>query len=194
MTAVRPAPFRAARGSAVAVVGLVLALSAHVLAGGEVVAGVVTVLPFLAVLAGCAVASRRAWTAGRVVVALTVVQVVVHGTAWVASGSGSVDPRLAPLTATPAGHHHAASAGITPVMLLAHGVAVLGAALLLARVDEVVLRLWLLGRTVLGLRPVPFALDSAAVASVETGSPALPRSRALLASPRRGPPARVAPC
>ena len=193
MTAVRNAPLRAARGSAVAFVGLVLAHAAHVLAGGDVVPGSVTLLPVVAALVGCVVAAGRAWTAGRVVAALTAVQLVVHGTAWVTSGSGSIDPRLASLTSTPVPHHHA-TPGLTPSMLVAHGLAVLVAALLLARVDEVVLRLWQLGRTVLGLWPAPVSLVVAPVVVAAPAAPAARRGRGLLASPRRGPPARVAPC
>lgn len=193
MTAVRPAPLRAARGTAVALVGLTLAHAAHVLAGGEVVPGVVTLLPVLAVLVGCVVAAGRAWTAPRVVLALAAVQVVVHGTAWMTSGSGSIDPRLAPFASTPASHHHAA-AGLTPAMLGAHVLAVVLAALLLARVDEVVLRLWQLGRTVLGLRPAPVSLPVAHVLVPAPAAPGVRRDRRLLVSPRRGPPARVAPC
>jgi hypothetical protein len=193
MTAVRPAPFRAARGSTVALVGLALALVAHVLAGGDVVPGAVTLLPVLAVLVGCLVAAGRAWTLGRVVAALAAVQLVVHGTAWVTSGSGSIDPRLAPFAPAHVSHHHA-TAGLTPTMLLAHGAAILLAALLLARVDEVVLRLWQLGRSVLGLRPVPVALPVAVAVVPAPAALAVRRDRALLASPRRGPPARVAPC
>jgi len=181
MTAVRPAPLRAARGAAVALVGLVLALAAHVLAGGEVVPGIVTVVPLLAVLAGCVVASRRAWSTVRVVVALTTVQAVVHGTAWVTSGSGT-------------GPHHHATGGLTPTMLVAHALAVLVAALLLARVDEVVLRLWQLGCTVLGLHPVPVAVPVPPVVVLAPAARVVRRCRALLVSPRRGPPSRVAPC
>jgi hypothetical protein len=193
MTAVRPAPLRAARGSAVALVGLALALVAHVLAGGDVVPEPVTLLPVLAVLVGCVVAARRAWTTGRLVAALVAVQLAVHGTAWVTSGSGSIDPRLAPLTAAPVGHRHA-TGGLTPAMLVAHGLVVLVAALVLTRVDEVVLGIWQLGGSVLGLRPVPVALPVLLVVVPVPAAPAVRRDRALLASPRRGPPARFAPC
>jgi hypothetical protein len=193
MTAVRPAPLRAARGAAVALVGVVLALAAHALAGGEVVPGIVTLVPLLAVLVGCVVAARRAWSTGRVVVALAATQVVVHGTAWVTSGSATVDPRLAPMASAPRPHHHTAG-GLTPTMLVAHALAVLVAALLLARVDEVVLRLWQLGRTVLGLRPVAVAVPIPRLVVPVPAVPAVRRGRALLVSPRRGPPARVASC
>lgn len=193
MTAVRPTPFRAARGTAVALVGLALAHAAHVLAGGEVVPGVVTLLPVLAVLVGCVVAAGRAWTTPRVLAALAAMQLVVHGSAWVTSGSGSIDPRLAPLSSTPVSHHHAA-AGLTTGMLGAHVLAVVMAALLLVRVDEVVLRLWQLGRTVLGLRPVAVSLPVAHVLVPAPEAPVVRRDRGLLVSPRRGPPELVAPC
>jgi hypothetical protein len=194
MTGVRAAPFRVARGGVVALVGLTLALAAHALAGGDVVPGVVTLLPALAVVAGCVAASRRAWTPGRVVVALAAMQLVVHGTAWVTAGSGQIHPRLAALARAPGAHHQHAAAGLTPSMAVGHLLAVLVSALLLARVDQVVLRMWQLGRTVLGLRPVPFVLGTAPATVSVRLAPAVRRARALLGSPRRGPPARVAPC
>ena len=120
MTDVRPTPFRAARGSAVALVGLLMALVAHALAGGEVAPGAPTLLASLVVVAGCVLAAGRAWTVGRVVVALAAVQVVVHGTQWVAGAAGPVDPRLARLATDAPAHRHAADLGLTPTMLVAH--------------------------------------------------------------------------
>jgi hypothetical protein len=194
MTVVRPAPFPVVRGGVVALVGLALALAAHALAGGDVLPGVVTLIPALAVVAGCMAASRNAWTPGRVVVALAAMQLVVHGTAWVTAGSGQIHPRLAALARAPGAHHHDAAAGLTPSMAVGHGLAVLVSALLLVGVDQVVLRMWQLGRTVLGLRPVPFALRTAPVTVSVRLAPAVRWARALLRSPRRGPPLRVASC
>jgi hypothetical protein len=194
MTGVHPAPFRVARGVVVALVGLALALAAHALAGGDVLPGVVTLVPALAVVAGCVVASRHAWTPGRVVAALAAMQLVVHGAAWVTAGSGQIHPRLLALARSPDAHHHDAAAGLTPSMAAGHGLAVLVAALLLSRVDQVVLRMWQLGRTVLGLRPVPFVLGTAPATVCVRPAPAVRRARALLGSPRRGPPVGVASC
>jgi len=194
MTDVRPTPFRAARGSAVALVGLLMALVAHALAGGEVAPGAPTLLASLVVVAGCVLAAGRAWTVGRVVVALAAVQLVVHGTQWVAGAAGPVDPRLARLATDAPAHRHAADLGLTPTMLVAHLAALSLAAVLLARVDDAVLRLVHLARTVLGLTPVPAVLPSPAQpARLLPRRPARPRSLALLASPRRGPPVVPAP-
>lgn len=194
MTVVRPAPFRLARGSAVAVVGLALALAGHGLAGGAVAHGAGTLLPAVAVLVGCVVAAQRAWTPGRLVVALLAVQVVVHGSLWLTAGDRSVDPRLAGLAAPAAAHHHGTATALTPGMLAAHAVALAVAGGLLARVDDAVLQIWALGRAVLGALsaatgPVP---DAAAVPA--TSAPSQGRTRGLLAAPRRGPPLLLAPC
>ena len=194
MADVPPAPFRLARGSAVAVVGLVLAVAAHASAGGSVVLPAETVLPAAAVLAGSVAAARRAWTVPRLLLALLAVQVVVHGTLWLSSGSGTVDPRLAGLVTAGAEHRHGSLAALTPGMLGTHALAVVVAAVLLAGVDEAVLRIWSVGRAVVagGLTVSPVRTVDRLVAAL----PATPRgrTRALLVSPRRGPPARPAPC
>ena len=195
MTVVRPAPFRLARGSIVAVVGLALALAGHALAGGAGMApDAGTVLPVLAVVAGCVVAAQRAWTAGRLVVALLAVQVVVHGSAWLSAGGQQVDPRLAGLVAHSAGHRHGAAVALSPGMLAAHAAAVVVAALLLAGVDDAVLTLWTLGRAALGVVPVAAGIVLGSVVVPATHTAARGRARALLVSPRRGPPALPAPC
>ena len=152
-----------------------------------------TVLLSMAVLAGCVLAAGRAWTTGRVVVALAAVQLVVHGTQWVAAGGGPVDPRLAQLATGAPAHRHTADLGLTPTMLVAHLAALVLAAALLARVDDVLLRLVHLARTVLGLTPVPAALPSAQPARPLPRRSSRPRSLALLTSPRRGPPGLPAP-
>jgi hypothetical protein len=192
MTVVRPAPFRLARGSAVAVVGSALAVAAHVAAGGTAASLLPAFVPALLVLAGCLVAAQRAWTLGRLLLALIAAQVVVHGFLWLSSGAHDVDPRLAGLASFHGTHVHVAGpAGTT--MLAAHAVAVLVAALLLAGVDDAVLSIWRLGRAVLGIRPVAVLLPGRALLGPTFDTRALPRSRALLVSPRRGPPAVLAP-
>jgi hypothetical protein len=195
MTVVRPAPFRVARGGTVAAVGLALALAGHALAGGGAMApDAGTALPALAVLAGCVVAAQRAWTAGRLVVALLGVQVVVHGSMWLSGGGQQVDPRLAGLLAQTAAHHHGTAAALTPGMLAAHAAALVVAALLLAGVDDAVLTLWTLGRAALGALPVATGIVTGPVVVPVTHAAALGRTRVLLVSPRRGPPALPAPC
>jgi len=195
MTVVRPAPFRVARGCAVAFVGVALAAAAHGAAGGAVLVELPLVIPAAAALAGCVVAAQRAWTLGRLVTALVAVQVVVHGSLWLNAGDRPVDPRLAGLTNPQSLHQHAhAAATTTPAMLAAHAVAVLAAALLLAGVDAAVLTVWALGRAVLGVRPVAVVLPDGPTAPAATPVPLRPRDRGLLVSPRRGPPVATAPC
>jgi hypothetical protein len=192
MTVVRTAPFRLARGTAVAAVGCALAVTAHVAAGGSAGSVLPALLPAALVLAGCLVAAQRAWTMGRLGLALVATQVVVHGSLWLTSGSHEVDPRLAGLATNQVTHAHGTVAA-GPAMLAAHAVAVLVAAFLLAGVDAAVLTLWRLGRAVLGIRPSATTLPARAALVPATTTRALPRSRALLASPRRGPPAVLAP-
>jgi len=192
MTDVRPAPFRLARGSAVAAVGCALAVSAHVEAGGSAGSALPALLPAALVLAGCLVAAQRAWTMGRLVLALVATQLVVHGSLWMTSGAHEVDPRLAGLAAAQVAHAHGAAAA-GPAMLAAHAVAVLVAAFLLAGVDDAVLTIWRLGRAVLGARPSAVILPGRPGLVPTTTTRMLPRSLALLVSPRRGPPAVPAP-
>jgi hypothetical protein len=192
MTVVRPAPFRLARGTAVAVVGCALAVTGHVAAGGSAGSVLPALLPAALVLVGCVVAAQRAWTTGRLVLALVATQVVVHGSLWLTSGSHEVDPRLAGLATAQVTHAHGTAAA-GPAMLAAHAVAVLVAAFLLAGVDDAVLTLWRLGRAVLGVRPSAVTLPGRPALVPTTTTRALPRSRALLVSPRRGPPAVPAP-
>lgn len=193
MTVVRPAPFRLARGSAVAVVGLALALAGHALAGGTVGLGAGTVLPAVAVLVGCVAAAQHAWTVPRIVRALVAVQVVVHGALWLTSGAQQVDPRLAALVTAAGDHHHGSALALTPAMLAAHALAVVVAAVLLAGVDDAVLMLWALGRAVVGRVPAGGPIVAGPRVGVLAAETPRGRTRALLVSPRRGPPARPAP-
>ena len=193
MTVVRHAPIRLVRGCAVAGVGTALAVGAHVAGGGQGVPVVPVLLPVLALSIGCVVAARRAWTLGRLLLALLAPQAVVHGSLWLTSADHPVDPRLAELATSHAAHVHGASSN-APGMLAAHAVAVLVAAGLLAGVDRAVLMLWRLGRAVLGVRPAVAPLPSALVVVPVAPSPSRPRSLAVLVSPRRGPPVLLAPC
>jgi len=195
MTVVPPAPFRVARGSVVASVGVALAAAAHGAAGGAVLADLPLAIPAAAALAGCVVAAQRAWTVGRLVTALVAVQLVVHGSLWLTAGDQPVDPRLAGLTSPASLHVHAhAAATTTPAMLAAHAVAVLAAALLLAGVDAAVLTVWALGRAVLGVRALAAVLPDGPTAPSPASVPLRARERGLLVSPRRGPPVATAPC
>jgi hypothetical protein len=135
-----PAPFRLARGCAVAVVGVSLAVAAHGLAAsGSPVPAVSPLLALMVglVVAGTVAASSRRWTPLRLVAALGAMQLAVHGALWLDSGSGVVDPRLAGLAVGHATHVHGGSVA-SPWMLAAHLAAVVVAALLLARIDDAV--------------------------------------------------------
>ncbi len=194
MTVVRTAPFRLVRGSAVAVVGLALALAGHRLAGGPAALDAATVLPALAVLTGCVVAAQHAWTLPRLVAALAAVQVVVHGTLWLTAGAQQVDPRLAGLVTATAEHQHGPAAALTPGMLAAHALAVVLAALLLAGVDDAVLQVWALGRAILGAGHADAATVREPAVAAFPGTTPRGRTRYLLVPRRRGPPVRPAPC
>ena len=194
MSDVRPAPFRAARGSIVALVGLALAVAAHGTAAGDVVRGPAPVVASLAVLAGCLVAAGQAWTARRLVLALLAVQVAVHGSLWLTSAGSELDPRLSGLATGAVVHQHGAGASLTPGMIAAHLAAVLVSAVLLAGVDAAVLVLWRLGRAVLGVRPSAVPVPLSPVVQPSSSLASFARARALLVSPRRGPPGLIAPC
>lgn len=185
-----PVPLRAARGAAVAAVGLLLAVAGHVAGGGDAGPGSLGLPVALLVLAGCVLASSSSWTRGRLLVALAGVQVVVHGSLLLASPSAGTDPRLAGLASSTAHHAHDHAAALTPAMLAGHVVAVGLAALLLARVDVAVVVLWHLARRVLlPALPASVALPHAAGTLV---APALVRVRTAArtaSASRRGPPA-----
>jgi hypothetical protein len=188
-----PAPFRLARGAAVALVGLTLAVAAHgIAATGSPLppASPLLVLVSLLVVVGSVVASSRRWTPLRLVLVLTGVQVAVHGALWLDSGSGAVDPRLAGLATAHAGHVHASSA-TSPPMLAAHAAAVLVAAALLARIDDAVALLVGLAR-LLVVRRAPVVLAPVAVALGERRSPAVLEVVGLGSIARRGPPVGLA--
>jgi hypothetical protein len=123
---------RAARAAVFALVAVVVASLGHAAGEGAVPQGATLALAVVISLGIGALLARHRWSAGRLVAALAVVQVVVHGSAWIASGpSASIDPRLAGLAPEHLGHAHAP---LTLRMLLAHAVAVGAAAVLLAAV------------------------------------------------------------
>ena len=151
------APYRVARGCAVATVGLSIAAAGHGLAAASSPVpplSPLTVLVAALVAAALVAASGRAWTTPRLVGALALVQVAVHGALWLDSGSGQVDPRLAGLAVDHHAHAHAAALWSAP-MLAAHVVAVVVAAVLLARVDVTITLLVELARRLVVRRPAP---------------------------------------
>jgi hypothetical protein len=176
----------------VALVGVALAAAGHGLGGSAV-----TVTPFLVLVAvllaaACVLVSRTRWAAPRLLVALLGIQAAVHATLWFETGSHPVDSRLMGLSGAH-GHEHLTAGGSSPaVMLAAHLVAAVAAALLLASLEGAVWLLVALARRI--LRPV---------AAVRI--PALPRTASRAPRPsvvpalvlgavgRRGPPVGLAP-
>lgn len=144
-----PVPLRAARGAAVAAVGLLVAAAGHGAAGGSTAPGALGVPVALLVVAACVVASARSWTPLRLVVALSGVQVVVHGALLLGTPSAQADPRLAGVASASAAHAHDHATSLAPGMVLAHLAAVVLAAVVLARVDVAVTVLWHLARRLL---------------------------------------------
>lgn len=186
-----PAPYRALRGSLVAFVGLAVAVAGHAAGGGEVSAGPLGAPAAALVLAACVVASSRAWTRARLVAALVGIQVVSHLSLLLVTPSGSVDPRLAGLAT--GGHAHVHTAALTPTMLAAHGVAVLVAALLLARIDVAAVLLWHLAGRLLGVvRAVPARVPAAVHVPVDSHVRPVRPLRTASSATRRGPPLGLA--
>lgn len=184
-----PVPLRAARGVVVAAVGLLLAVAGHVVGGGDTAPGALGIPVAGLVVAACILASSRSWTPARLLTALAGVQVLVHGSLLLGAPSGTVDPRLASVAATHAGHAHDHAAALTPGMLVAHVVAVVLAALVLARVDVAVVVLWHLARRLL-LPALPTALPLPGAPTAPVDSLLRPAHAVLLAAAasRRGPP------
>lgn len=115
------APCRLVRAFVVAAVCVGSTLSAHVLAGGMVVPGCSLLLVYGAVGAVTYTLSGRRWTFGRLLVALGAAQVVLHPAFDLLAGGaamGRMDTR----------------------MLVAHGVAAVGLAAVMARGDTVLWR------------------------------------------------------
>jgi hypothetical protein len=178
-------------------VGLVLAVAGHGVATGEapqIAPGVL--LAAVLVLVGCVVASSRAWTVGRLVAALVGVQVAVHVALALSEVAGPVDPRLAGVaTSVPAHtgtHTHAGSVASSPTMLAAHAVAVVLAALALARIDHVVVVLWSLARRLFSTVTVSLVVPTGPRAVARTGAGVVLASRSVLVAPVRGPPRGLA--
>lgn len=186
------APLRRARGAVVGLVGAAVAVAGHVLAGGDAVTPAV-VASLALVVAGTIVASAQRWTLPRLLVALAAAQPAVHGVLWLTSPTGAADPRLGGAgSGAHAAHGHEA---LTLRMLLAHAVAVLVAAVLLAALERCALSLWTLVHaarlvTARVTVPAPVRLALAAPAYAVQGTGLV----VVGARPRRGPPALLAPC
>jgi len=167
---------RVARGLVVSASGAVLALGAHLLAGGALVSPAVLLLLACAA-AGCTLASDQRWSLPRLLVALSSIQVGVHVAMAVQMSDGA------------AAQEAAAGASHSPwVMLAAHAAAVLSTAWLLRNGDAVFWRL------VERLRPpVLWPAAPAAALADPAWLPPRPRAAAILrvlagALARRGPP------
>lgn len=131
---------RRARGLTVAIVGLGLALTGHVLGGGSLFVEPWMVLPMALGTSACVLASSRVWSLIRLLGALAGLQIVVHTTLWLASGP----PAAAPGSPLLASHHHAPVTGAqaTVTTLLGHALAVAVTALVLRRGEQVLVLLW----------------------------------------------------
>lgn len=135
------------RAAAVAGVSTLVAGFGHAAGHGAVPDAAGLLLTLIAATGLGLVLARAGWTPLRLVAVLVVVQVAVHGAAWIGGGTGAaVDPRLAGV-AGPAPVHHAAP--LTARMLLAHAVAVVAAAALLLVLDRASRFLAQVGRRVL---------------------------------------------
>ena len=167
---------RVARGLVVSVSGAVLALGAHLLAGGAMVSPAVLLLLAFAA-AGCTLASDHRWSLPRLLVALSAIQVGVH-VAMVLQMTDSA-------AAQPAG---AGGAHGPWVMLAGHAGAVLSTAWLLRSGDAVFWRLVdrLRPSVLWPTAPVP----APAAASWSSPPPRAAATLRLLAAAlaRRGPP------
>ena len=182
------APFRAVRGTSVAVVGVSLAWAAH----GAVAREDMTTVPVVGVCAALAVAvcvalSASAWTARRLLAVLVGIQCAVHVALVLAMPSAAADPRLVAISRDT--HHHGPPASTTPSMLLAHAVAVVVATGLLARVDTAIQALVRLAARLVPSVVAPVAMVRR-VPSVSAAALVASRARSdvLWLSPRRGPP------
>jgi len=172
---------RVARGLVVWASGAILGLGAHLLAGGSMVSPVLLLL--LALAAGaCTLASDRAWSVPRLLVALGGIQLAVHVVMSLQMGSGA---------GRPWGSAAAASTGAAApmTMIAGHACAALAMAWLLRQGEA------LFWRVVQRLRPrrswptVTGPLQPAAPPWRSTGPAPARRPRPLAgALARRGPP------
>jgi hypothetical protein len=153
-------PARVVRIGAVAAAGVVIAEMGHVAGGGSAGSSAVLVPMVLAAVGVAAVLSRVSWTVPRVAAGLTAIQVIVHGALWLGAGSASTHPRLSGLArdTLPTAHDHAMA--LTPSMVLAHLVAAVGTAVLLAAVDATWRLLAAFGRRLLRAATPPLAPPS----------------------------------
>lgn len=140
-TATGPTRSRALRAAAFALVSVVVAGLGHAAGHGAAPSGATLAGAVVVALAVGALISQTRWSVQRLLAGLAAVQVVVHGAAWVASGSGGpADPRLAAAVqhdgALAHTAHTAHAAPFTLRMLLAHALALVVSAALLAAVEH----------------------------------------------------------
>lgn len=173
--------------------GLALAGAGHAWGGGSVPMTPLVVLVALLLAAACVLVSRDRWTTRRLLVALLGIQAVVHAALWFEAGSRVADSRLAGLSGASPLHEHVALGGPAPTaMVLAHLVAALAAAVLLAALEGALLVVVALARRF--LRAVPTAaLPVLPRAAYAVPRPVALRARVLGAVGRRGPPVAPAP-
>ncbi len=182
------------RGCAVATVALVLSWTAHVGGGGSAAPDPWLLVVGALVVCAAVLASARSWTVARLVVALGLTQLAVHGSLWLASSATSAHPRLLGIAAPGPVHEHAAGSG--SVMLGAHVLAVVVSALVLARVDSSVAALWAVAHAVLGRTRARDrrAVAAPRLAAVSTAVTWVVAHDVATSRSRRGPPAVLAPC
>lgn len=167
---------RVARGLVVAGLGAALPVFAHVTAGGAASVTPLTAAVIALVAMVCVNASARPWTAGRLIVVLSLTQLAVHGSLAMSHRHG---------VAHEASSSHMSASG---PMLLTHAAALLLTVLLLRQIDQLVL--WILDAAQRFLSP-PRLPTLAVIATV--GFDLAAQSPGLGRTPRtdrsRGPPA-----
>lgn len=99
-------PARFVRGLLMCTAGVLPAVGAHVAAGGSAPSPVLIISVVMGSTAAAAVASRREWRTASLVVALSALQLLVHGLLWAGGQHGA---------------HPVNSGGITPSTALLHG-------------------------------------------------------------------------
>jgi hypothetical protein len=191
---------RRTRGLVVAAVGVGLPVLGHLAGGGTLDVAPSALFALTLVAALCVTASARAWTTGRLTVALAGIAVLVHGTLWLGH-----EPHVGSWP-TAAGHHLASttaaasgaplpshSMGASLPMLLAHLAALVLAIALLRRGETLLLWLWSVARRVLVGLLVPPTRPSTTSARVTAGLVLTPDSCCLVSGGPRAPPHLASP-
>lgn len=188
------APLRRVRGLVVGLVGGAVAATGHVVAGGSALTPAV-VAALALVVAAAVVASQHRWTLPRLFVALAAAQPAVHGVLWLSSPTGSSDARLSGAGSSAGEHGSHAAGGLDLRMIVAHGVAVLVAAVVLLALEACALSLWSLLHAVrLTTRGVVVPVVAGVVVAARSGAVRADGLVVVGRRPRRGPPAVPAPC